>query len=63
MKRNSLQIETAIEIDRGNDVSSNTPLSLKINKRHSKVDTHCKVGTLTKSVTIIHYYLRGEELT
>ena len=50
MKRDGLQIETAIEIDRSNDVSSNTPLSLKINKRHNKAYTHCKVGTATKSV-------------
>lgn len=28
VKRNGLQIETAIEVDRGNDISSNMPLSL-----------------------------------
>lgn len=50
MKRYSLQIETAIEVDRGNDVSSNMPLNLKIKKRHYKVHTHCKVGTAPKSV-------------
>ena len=50
MKRNGLQIETAIEVDRSNDVSSNMPLSLKINKRHNKMYTHCKVGTRAESV-------------
>lgn len=28
VKRNGLQIKTAIEVDRGNDISSNMPLSL-----------------------------------
>ena len=50
MERNGFQIETAIEVDRGNDVSSNMPLSLKIIKRHNKIYTHCKVGTGTMSV-------------
>ena len=57
MKRDGLQIETAIEIDRSNDVSSITPLSLKINKRHNKAYTHCKVGTATKSVIGIYVIL------
>ena len=56
VKRNGLQIETAIEVDRSNDVSSNMPLSLKINKRHNKMYTHCKVGTRTESVS--YSYMR-----
>ena len=60
MERNGFQIETAIEIDRGNDISSNMPLSLKINKRHHKIYTHCKVGTTTESVIHAQHGLRGE---
>ena len=63
MKRNGLQIETAIEIDRSNDVSSNMPLSLKINKRRNRIYTHCKVGTATKSVFDIYYSVHGKRLT
>ncbi len=63
VKRNGLQIETAIEIDRSNDVSSNMPLSLNINKRHDKVYTHCKVGTATMSVICAYNHVRGKELT
>lgn len=63
VKRNGLQIETAIEVDRGNDISSNMPLSLKVNKRHNKAYTHCKVGTATKSVIGTYYSLQWKELT
>lgn len=63
VKRDGLQIETAIEIDRGNDISSNTPLSLKINKRHNKAYTHCKVGTATKSIIDAYNELHCKALT
>ena len=63
MKSNSLQVETAIEVDRSNNVSSIMPLSLKINKRHNKVYTHCKVGTAMKSVFGAPHDLRLEKVT
>lgn len=63
VKRNGLEIETAIEVDRSNDVSSNMPLSLKINKRHNKAYTHCKVGTATRLAADAHHSREGEELT
>lgn len=63
VKRNGLQIETAIKVDRGNDISSNMPLSLEINKRHNKTYTHCKVGTAIRSVIGAQYSLRDEERT
>ena len=62
MKCNGLQIETAVQVDRGNDVSSDMPLSLEINKRHNRIYTHCKVGATIKSVMHAEISLQAQDL-
>jgi hypothetical protein len=46
MQSNRLEVQAAIEIDGGNDVSLRHTLSLNVNREAVEGYTHCKVGTM-----------------